>query len=80
MKISKKEIEELTEEADKGNSEAQYDLGYKYFAGWRGLKKNRDLGAKYLKLARKNGHVGAKTYISNRLTKTSKESREIWDD
>ena len=87
MKISKKEIEELNKEieiltnsADGGNSESQYNLGYKYLSGIRGIKKNRDLGVKYMKMAKNQDHEGAKKFIYNQLIKASKKYRDVWND
>lgn len=87
MKLSKyeiellnKELELLTDSADSGDSEAQYNLGYKYLSGIKGIKKDRPLGAKYMKMARNQDHPGANLYIRNQLTKAPKKSREIWDE
>lgn len=87
MKISRNEIERinrelelLTDSADKGDCEAQYNLGYKYLSGIKGIKEDRTLGAKYMKMAKNQGHPSAKLFIRNQLTKAPKKRREIWEE
>ena len=51
-------LEELTEKAESGNAQAQYDLGILYYVG-RDMEKNLEKGAEWLLKAANQGHPEA---------------------
>jgi hypothetical protein len=52
-------LEIFTKDAESGNMEAQYRLGYSYRWGRNRVRKNRALGVKWLREAAKQGHADA---------------------
>ena len=57
-KLKPEVLKKLTDAAEKGEVEAQFDLGTKYFHG-NGVQDNRELAEKYLKMAADQNHAKA---------------------
>ena len=51
--------------ADQGNADAQYDIGMGYWLGYYGLSRDSDEGHRYIRLAARQGHEGAKRTLEN---------------
>lgn len=51
--------------AEQGNAAAQYDLGYLYIQGLRGLPEDRREGDRLFRLAARQGHWGARLQLES---------------
>ena len=65
IKVDTLDISELKEYAENGNSDAQAELGIRYYLGFNGVKKNAAEAIKWLTKAQKQGNAYSLYWMGN---------------